>query len=201
MTRKEAIFEAIRLVKVSKLKVLQKREIVEKLELCQLELPFAHWTEAAIFDACDQFIAEKGRPLWVNDFDQYAELPSHPTIQNRFGMTARQFRDTYYPLPPEERPDSDQRVEKMLADFKAELARCGAHTREEYDDLRDRSLPCSTTLLRRAGLSCWRELLSAVGTTPEAIKRRRTPQAFAASFRLEHEGKVFEEDMTKNYIA
>ena len=200
MTRKEAIIEAISFIKVHGKNLEKKTEILEKLELCKLELPFTGWSSGAIFDACEQFIKEKGRQIWVTDFDQCAELPSHPTIQNRFGMTAREFRDTYYPVPDMLRPDSEVRVARLLEEFKEELARCGAHTREEFDDLRDKSLPCSTTILRRAKLTYWRELLTAVGTTPEAIKRRRTPQAFATSFRLEHEGKVFEADM-KNHIA
>lgn len=66
-------------------------------------------------------------------------------------------------------------------------------TRKEYDDLRDKSLPYSTTILRRAKLTYWRELLEAIGTTPEAIKRVRVPDPYGSSFRMEHEGKTFEE--------
>ena len=97
MTRKTALKEAINIVKSSEVDTKMKENVIEKLELCISELPFAQWSEAAIFDACDQFIEDHGRPLILNDF-QSKELPSHPTVKNRFKMTLKEFRDTYYPL-------------------------------------------------------------------------------------------------------
>ena len=97
MTRKTALKEAINIVKSSEVDTKMKENVIEKLELCISELPFAQWSEAAVFDACDQFIEDHGRPLILNDF-QSKELPSHPTVKNRFEMTLKEFRDTYYPL-------------------------------------------------------------------------------------------------------
>ena len=52
MTRKEALREAIQIVSNARIGKGRKAEILAGLALCQRELPFAHWTREAVFDAC-----------------------------------------------------------------------------------------------------------------------------------------------------
>ena len=141
MTRKDALSEAIIIIKKSNINNKKKAELTKKLELCVSELPYAKWTEAAIFDACDQYIAEHGLPLRLKDF-QSRELPSHPTVKNRFGITLKEFRDTYYPMPEREK-NIAQISEETIRDFREEYQRCGATNMESYNKLRSEGTPCA----------------------------------------------------------
>ena len=66
------------------------------LTLCVEELPFAKWSEAAIYDACDQFFADRGRVPSIKDFDR-AGLPSHTVVKQRLGITVRELREKHFP--------------------------------------------------------------------------------------------------------
>lgn len=161
MTRKQALQQAIEVVKKSKIEQETRENIVEKLELCVSELPFAKWSEEAIFDACDQFILDHKRPLTLKDFVS-KELPAHPTVKNRFGITLREFRDRYYPLPPVHYRTADgmqKDIQEAIQEFAEEFRRIDAKTREDYDKRRDRRYPCSASLIRASKASSWAELM------------------------------------------
>lgn len=191
MTRKTALKEAINIVKNSEMDTKMKESIIEKLELCISELPFAKWTEAAIFDACDQFIEDNGRALILNDF-QSKMLPSHPTVQNRFGMTLKEFRDTYYPLPEISESLQQEKREKMLQDIREEILRNGTYTREKYDKIRDKRLPCSLTILSRFHFKTWAELLEHIDVKPpKPPKRGSSIRGSTFSFKYE---QLFSDD-------
>ncbi len=67
MTRKEALNEAIKIIRTTKIDSEKRGLIIKKLELCVSELPFASWSEEAIFDACEEFIRENGRGITTNN--------------------------------------------------------------------------------------------------------------------------------------
>jgi len=161
MTRKLALQEAIKIIENTAIEDHRKEEIIRGLQLCVEELPFAVWSENAIFDACEQHIAEHGH-IRLRDFD-CAGLPSHPTIKNRFGMTAKEFRDKYFPLPdtPQFQPkyrteDKDQWNDVFVSEF--HRIRCTSE--EQYNDKRSKDAPVWQTVVRLNGLKTWRELLS-----------------------------------------
>lgn len=186
MTRKNALKNAISAVEKSDFDDNAKQMIIEKLELCISELPFAKWSEAAIFDACDQFIEDNGRPLILNDFTS-AQLPSHPTIKNRFGMTLKEFRDLYYPL---DNPYSTSKYKyvalpESLKRFHDEFIRCEARTREDYDRLRDKTHPCSATILKIAGTKSWDELLLMTNTVRPAKPARENRMTFSYTHEID----------------
>lgn len=165
MTRKQALQQAIEIVNESTVDEETRKSIVEKLELCISELPFAKWSEEAVFDACDQYILEHKRPLTLKDFAS-KELPSHPTVRNRFGISLREFRDTYYPLPPvpDRTADRIQKdIQEVIREFAEEFKRIEAKTREDYDRRRDRRHPCSASLIRVSKASSWAELMYMAG--------------------------------------
>ena len=186
MTRKTALKEAISIIKRSELNGARENEIVEKLELCIRELPFAQWSEAAIFDACDQFIEDHRRPIVLNDF-QSRMLPTHPTVKNRFGMTLKEFRDTYYPLPQKQQVLTKE-AKKLVREFRKEFLRCGARTREDYDRLRDKKAPCSATILKKLGISSWSELMSQ--SKIKIQKSERSATAMRSTFRFKYEEEL-----------
>ena len=191
MKRKTALKQAISIVKSSGIEVDIKEEIIKKLELCISELPFAKWSEEAIFDACDQFIEDHKRPLILNDFLS-KELPSHPTVANRFGMTLKEFRDKYYPLPEPGYVAPSEALDVVEA-FREEFIRCGARTREDYDNMRDKNAPCSATVLKKIGTRSWHELLHHAKVEPPRKKRKSSVEKSSFHFKYEDELKSWEE--------
>lgn len=163
MTRKEALKEAIEIITKARIGQQRKEDIIQGLELCVSELPFARWSEAAIFDACDQWVLEHGI-IWLKDFD-HASLPSHPTIKNRFGMTAKEFRDRYYPISDvttRSRYCHRNRAE-WDALFVAEFHRILATGQDDYNKRRQRELPTWNSMATMHGVHTWRELLNLLG--------------------------------------
>jgi len=155
MTRKAALLEAIEIIKTIEINPEHKEILLKKLQSCADDLPYNKWTKESIFDAFDQFIEEHHRNISVRDMDSYG-LPPRCAIMREFGMTGAEFRDTYYPLEPISRIYYDP---DLIAKFKEEYIRCGANTKQEFDILRNRSIPNSATILRRTGIKSWRLLL------------------------------------------
>ena len=178
MTRKDALEKAIQILKNTDMAPAEKQEIVQALELCCTELPFARWTEAAIFDACDQYCKEAGRPyLLASDF-QKAALPSHTTIRNRFGMTVAQFRDTYYPIHrnPMSRKGIHLRYngkseEEYLQDFTEWYSAVHPESAVVYDRIKPEDAPGHQTLQRMAKVSGWKALLEKLGLQEKEQRR------------------------------
>lgn len=163
MTRKEALREAIQIVSNARIGKQRKADILAGLALCQRELPFAHWTREAVFDACDTWVQEHGT-LSLRAFASPL-MPSHPTIKNRFGMTARQFRDRYYPLDGARSgsPYSKDGVEAWNQRFQADFHAMGCTGQEDYNRRRDRALPTWNTVAAMNGVKSWSRLLGKLG--------------------------------------
>lgn len=163
MTRKLALQEAIKIIEKSPIGKQRKEDIIKGLQLCVDELPFAKWSEAAIFDACEQHRTEHGS-IRLRDFD-CSGLPSHPTIRNRFGMTAKEFRDTYFPLPdgPAFQPryrtaDKDQWNTMFINEFH----RIQCTGEQHYNKDRNKEAPVWQTMAQLNGVKTWRQLLKAL---------------------------------------
>ena len=160
MTRKLALQEAIKIIEKSPIGKQRKEDIIKGLQLCVNELPFAKWSEAAIFDACEQHIEEHGY-IRLRDFD-CAGLPSHPTIKNRFGITAKEFRDQYFPLPDTPALQPKYRVEdkdQWNAMFVREFHRIQCTSEQHYNKSRTREAPVWQTMAQLNGVRTWHQLL------------------------------------------
>ena len=161
MTRVEALERAIEIVRGSKIQKDEKENVISKLELCISELPFSHWTEAAIFDACDEFIRVNKRGITTSDF-LGKSLPSHTAIKNRFKMTAKEFRDKYYPLP-EKRPEfpkySERKIAFWTASFVDEYNRIHPISSYDYNLKRDKDTPTWKKVAKMNKVKTWDELL------------------------------------------
>lgn len=169
--------KAIEITRAASISEIEKEEITEALNLCISELPFAKWTREAIFDACNQFVLEHGR-IRLRDFDE-GELPSHPTIKNRFGMTAREFRDTFYPLhtnTPQTSLYRDFNREDVVKMFTSEFHRIKARSQVDYNKRRGESVPTWITAARAIGCDRWSDLLKSEGLS--VYKQRRERETF-----------------------
>lgn len=161
MTRKEALKEAMEIIEKSRIGKQRKENILQKLALCQQELPFAKWTEDAIFDACDQYILDHGGNLTTAAFLD-KNLPSHPVIQHRFGMTARQFRDQYYPIKTNLSVHSKYRDTSIAVwneVFVREFHKLRVLSMRDYNKRRDKNHPSGITLVRLNQLTSWNQML------------------------------------------
>lgn len=175
MTRKEALREAIQIVSNARIGKQRKADIIAGLALCRRELPFAHWTREAVFDACDTWVEEHGA-LSLRAFASPL-MPSHPTIKNRFGMTARQFRDRYYPLngSPSGSPYSGDSVNEWNRRFQADFHAMGCTGQADYNRRRDRALPTWNTVAAMNGITCWRQLLEKLDLSVYKTPKSREP--------------------------
>lgn len=159
MTRKNALKMAVLAVKSYDFDDRTKEEIIKKLNQCISDMPLNHWSRESIFDACQQYIEDNGRPIGLADFDRSPKLPSHTVVERKFNMPIREFRDTYFPLPAPDIPATPAALASYLNQFKSDFEESGARTREEYDKLRRGGAPCSAAVLRVTGFGSWHELL------------------------------------------
>ena len=173
MTRKQALREDIQIISNARIGKGRKAEILAGLDLCQRELPFAHWTREAVFDACSAWVEEHGA-LTLRAFAS-PDLPSHTTIQNRFGMTARAFRDRYYPLPGEAAgsPYGGRGAEEWNRLFMADFHAMACTGQADYNRRRDRALPTWNTVAAMNGVTAWKPLLAKLGLSTYEKPRTR----------------------------
>lgn len=161
MTRKNALNYAISLIKKEDIDENVKKELIDALQLCISELPYSKWSKEAIFDACDQYCYEhKRKYLLMTDF-KTSELPSHPTIENRFKMSALEFRDKYYPLPTDNTTRSRysfQKIEAYKKEFINEFKRINAKSATDFNQRRDKNIPTTITMQKMCEVSSWNDL-------------------------------------------
>lgn len=168
LTRREALEAALVLVADSSLTPKSKEEILYGLRLCLTELPFAHWTEEAVFDACDQFLLDHGRPPRMRDFGR-SGLPGHPTVKNRFGLSLQQFLDRYYPGGRElsnRSPYGDRSTLAWADAFMREYCRLSPKSAADFNARRKKGLPGWNTVAKMLGVKTWRGLLDYCGFSP-----------------------------------
>ena len=185
MTRFEALCCAIQIVEKSRMPKDAKLEVVKKLELCKSELPFSHWSEEAIFDACDEFIRTNGRGITMVDFER-PELPSHPVIKNRFGITAKEFRDRFYPLK-EKLPKSrfaNHPPDYWTKKFIEEYNRIKPTSQSDYNKWRDPNTPGWATIAKMNGVSTWSGLQEALGLRRFSTTDKKMDYSFTLKFAL-----------------
>ena len=163
MTRKEALREAMQIVSSARIGKQRKADILSGLALCQQELPFTHWSPAAVFDACDTWVREHGA-LPLRAFTSPA-MPSHTVLKHRFGMTAREFRDRYYPMDgtPSGGPYSQHGADEWDRRFVEEFHRLRCTGQADYNKRRGPGLPTWNTVAAMNGVKCWTELLRLLG--------------------------------------
>lgn len=180
MTRKKALKQAIRIIKQSDADKEIKAILIEKLQLCIDELPFTRWTQAAIMDACEEYRDIHGN-ITLRDFDNRKELPSHTMIKYRFGMTAAEFRDKYFPLTYDEKKFTPANRKKVIKAVKDEIVSKQLFLCKQYDANRDRSLPCYATLVKRYGIKTWSEFLASQSIT--VPKKNQLPSSVSFTMR------------------
>lgn len=193
MTRKAALIRAISIISQTTMPLQERDELTRALQLCLDELPYAKWTKEAIFDALDQFCIENGRTWFTLAELDRTGLPSHCIIKWRFGMTAKEFRDRYYPMPPQnERPRKAPPMSpgELQEDFIKRYRELQPKNGSNYNARRPGNAPSWNVVARAFGLTHWYELLELCGL-------KRVPAKLNVSSRS-HSGVV---ELIKKYDA
>lgn len=166
MTRSESLYIAISIVSTSKHP--EKQQIIEGLQKCVHTVSNRKWNEENIFAACDKVLTRKGS-LSASDF-KCKDMPSHTDIAQVFHMSAKQFRDTYYPLKtdiPSTSPYCKHTVKEWTDSFISDYKRVMPKTQDEYNRLRAPSLPTWNTIAKMNGLTSWNNLLISLELKPD----------------------------------
>lgn len=117
MTRKGAISQAIDLAKSTNIySEEEKSDLVLVLENVKQALPLAHWTEASIFDAIDQYRLEHGKLPNLSDFIHKNSLPTKTVIRRVFGQRISDFLLKYYSSESPKK-DREKNTWKMTENF------------------------------------------------------------------------------------
>lgn len=169
MTRRQALMISKEIISLLP-EFEYQEELMQMLEDMKQETPGVSWTEAAIFDAIEQFrIDHNGRLPNLSDFNKCRELPSLPTIKNRFKVTSvNQWMDEYYPDREyiyRGRYNGKSPFE-WLADFKEQYIsmKDGDYvTEEEYNRLRKKGSPSTKTLGKLLNSYSYKHILGLSG--------------------------------------
>lgn len=162
MTRSESLYIAISIISDSNHP--EKSKIIEGLQKCIHTLSNRKWTEETIMDACNEVYQAKGF-LLASDFKR-KNMPSHTDIAQVFHMTAKQFRDTYYPSKtdvPTNSPFYTHSISEWTSMFLEDYKRIHPKTQAEYNKFRSPSLPTWNTIAKMNGVTSWNSLLILLG--------------------------------------
>ena len=158
MTRKQAISQAILILE----KNTSNKEICEKLQEIFEELPLTHWSDKTIFDVFDQYILEHNCLPTKSEIARNPNIPKHPTIKNRFGLTLQDFYQKYYSKYVNKNPSRVyhyHNVDYWIDNFKKQYTKNNYPTQKQYDILREKNTPCSRHIIKISGYKNWNELL------------------------------------------
>ncbi|MDL2248422.1 hypothetical protein LJB89_01860 [Tyzzerella sp. OttesenSCG-928-J15] len=143
MTRKQALEQAITLLKTLEC-TKEINQIIHKLDELKNDIPITAWTKETIFDTLTQFTIENNRNPTVTDLKRKlkeTKLPPHPVIKHRFGMTAKEFLQTYYPQKCNSKLFSDKTKDEWCDFFVSEYYRIKPTCDEEYNEKRETGSP------------------------------------------------------------
>lgn len=161
MTRKHALMRVCEMLDTYE-QTEEIREIRAKIAEVVDELPLTAWTEATIFDAIEQWVAEHGKVPSTRDLARKG-LPPAPVIKNRFKMNAKAFLDRYYPKPALLCPSTrygGKTQEEWVLDFVAQYKSICPRSAAEYNQKRTANSPGWATVAAICGLQKWNALLA-----------------------------------------
>lgn len=165
MTRKQAVLKAIEKLQTNK----KNDEIVSVLKEIYDDLPLTHWTRKSLSDAFQQYINDNGSFPGVRDLGN--ELPVASVIQRLYGLSFKDFRDTYFPgeYKIKYRYDrySDEDIKKCFIKNYNQINHGGYVKYAQYDLYREKDTPSVSYIIKRCKCNTYSELLHKLG-----IKKR-----------------------------
>ena len=165
MTRRQALMISKEIISLLP-EFEYQEELMQLLEDMKQETPGVAWTEAAIYDAIEQFrIDHNGRLPNLSDFDKCRQLPSLSTIKNRFKVTSvNHWMDENYPDREyiyRGRFNGKSPFE-WLEDFREQYLamKDGDYvTEEEYNRLRRTGSPSTQTIKKMLKVDAYKDII------------------------------------------
>lgn len=136
-------------------------ELVEQLTYERSLLKPPKWTESAIEEAFDNFVKTHGRIPNTEDMKNDPSLPTHPSVELRFGMTAAQWLDQRYPNRKLTKEDKKQ---MYTEEFISEYRRIKPCSSKDYEIRRDKENSHSwVQVANYYNLKGWTKLINELG--------------------------------------
>ena len=154
MTRKEALHSAISQLADRP----ENQEIIEVLQGLFDDIPYHGWSDGTIHDSVKQFILDNGRIPTVTDFKK-KELPPHPVIKNRYGITVKEWLNENYPVI---KPSREEIINKCTDDFIEDYYRIKPRSQEVFNENKRTTTKGWKTIASYHGKKSWRSLLKAL---------------------------------------
>lgn len=169
MTRRQALMISKEIISLLP-EFEYQEELMRLLKDMKQETPGVAWTEAAIYDAIEQFrIDHNGRLPNLSDFDKCRQLPSLSTIKNRFKVTSvNHWMDENYPDREyiyRGRFNGKSPFE-WLEDFREQYLamKDGDYvTEEEYNRLRRTGSPSTQTIMKLLKIHSYKGIICLLG--------------------------------------
>ena len=155
MTRKQAITKAIA--------VLQQEgdntEAIRVLEELSSELPIIHWSDTALRDTVDQFIADTGRMPAATDFKKPG-MPPYRVFMCNYGLTPTEWLQANY---PEHYPSQQEMIDRYTNAFIEDYLRLKPKSADDFNERRSDKSRGWRCVARYHHLGTWTSLIHRLG--------------------------------------
>ena len=152
MTRKQAMQRAIA--------VLQQEgdntEAIRVLQELSSELPIIHWSDTALRDTVDQFIADTGRMPAATDFKKPG-MPPYRVFMYNYGLTPAEWLQANY---PEHYPSQQEMIGRYTKSFIEDYLRLKPKSADDFNQRRSDESRGWRCVARYHHLGTWTSLIN-----------------------------------------
>ena len=155
MTRKQAINKAIAALQ----KTGDNSGAIWVLEELSNELPIIHWSDTALRDTVDQFIADTGRMPTATDFKKPG-MPPYRVFMCNYGLTPTEWLQTNY---PEHYPSAQEMINRHTKAFIEDYLRLQPKSADDFNERRSDKSRGWRSVARYHHLGTWTNLIKHLG--------------------------------------
>ena len=155
MTRKQAITKAIDALHQTG----ENTEAIRVLEELSGELPIIHWSDAALRDTVDQFIADTGRMPTATDFKKPG-MPPYRVFMCNYGLTPTEWLQANY---PEHYPSQQEMIDHYTKAFIEDYLRLQPKSADDFNERRSDKSRGWRCVARYHHLGTWTNLIKHLG--------------------------------------
>lgn len=151
MTRKQAIIKAITALQQTG----ENAEAIRILEELSGELPIIHWSDTALRDTVDQFIADTGRVPTATDFKRPG-MPPYRVFMCNYGLTPTEWLQANY---PDHYPSQQEMMDRYTKAFIEDYLRLKPKSADDFNERRSDKSRGWRSVARYHHLGTWTSLI------------------------------------------
>lgn len=151
MTRKQAIAKAIAALQQTG----ESTEAIRVLEELSGELPIIHWSDTALRDTVDQFIADTGKIPTATDFKRPG-MPPYRVFMCNYGLTPTEWLQANY---PEYYPSQQEMTDRYTKAFIEDYLRLKPKSADDFNERRSDKSRGWRSVARYHHLGTWISLI------------------------------------------